>query len=109
MQIHRALIVATNVRRFVLADRSGACRRRWPAWSDFKEEVLDALRGSIPAEPHLHPINLLEQFIWDLERADVIALVAGNDPDAHRELLADVKLMQEQLAAINAAEPVPER
>lgn len=76
---------------------------------DFKEEVLDALRGSIPEEPHLHPISLLESFIRDLERDDVIALVASSDPDAHRELLADVKLMWGQLAAISAAEPLPKR
>jgi hypothetical protein len=76
---------------------------------DFKDEVLEALRGSVPEEPHLHPINLLSVFLRDLERDDVIALVAGDDPDSHRELLADVKRMWEQLAAINAAEPVPAR
>lgn len=80
-----------------------------PPAAYFQAEVLDALRGGIPEEPHLHPIALLESFIRDLERADVIELVASSDPDAHRELLADVKSMWEQLAAINAAEPVPER
>lgn len=76
---------------------------------DFKEEVLDALRGSIPEEPHLHPINLLEDFLRDLERDNIVARLAGDHQDAFRELLADVKAMHAKLAAINAAEPVPER
>jgi hypothetical protein len=82
--------------------------RSTPA-DDFKSEVLDALRGSIPQEPILHPINLLKDFLEYLERDDVMVRCAGDDPDSFRELLADVRLMQEQLAAINAAEPTPER
>ena len=107
----RALLRPT-VRTEAPPDRARAVAResaaRYSA-TDFHDEVLDAMRGSIPEEPHLHPIALLEDFIRDLERDDVIAPVAGNDPDSHRELLADVKLMWEQLAAINAAEPVSER
>jgi hypothetical protein len=75
---------------------------------EFKSEVLDALRGSIPQEPYLHPINLLKDFLEYLER-DSIMVRCTDDPDSYREFLADVRLMQEQLAAINAAEPVPAR
>jgi hypothetical protein len=77
--------------------------------ANFKSEVLDALRGDFPEEPNLHPIELLADFLRDLEREDVMLRCCADDPDSWYDLLADVKLMHAKLAAINAAEPVPER